>query len=174
MSLVGKLHIDGLFEGSISSLDSITVGRRGQIKGVVRADQVSVSGRIDADIQCNELIIERGGHVCGVVHSQYMTIHKQGVFIGQRALTRDSSLMSPQQLEQNHPEDPPQILSSTRTDHPVIELPETQLPETQLPETQQQDSTASSHQPEHLTQMLENMLGEVPRVGVPPRHDPDR
>lgn len=124
MNLVGKLHIDGLFEGSISSVDSITVGRRGHVKGVVRADHVSVSGRVDAEIQCNELTIERGGHVCGAVRSRHMTIHKQGCFIGERALTVDSSFMSPQQLEKNHPQEPPVTLASTRTDHPVIELPD--------------------------------------------------
>ncbi|MEH6470803.1 MAG: polymer-forming cytoskeletal protein [Halopseudomonas sp.] len=161
MSLVGKLHIDGLFEGRISSLDSITVGRRGQVSGVIRADQVSVSGRVEAEIYCDELTIERGGHVCGVVHSRHMTIHKQGSFIGERALTADSSLMSPQQLNQLHADSPPASLPTTRTAQGVIELTD----------ASQDDGRDNQHRSEPLTQMLEEMLGEVPRVGSPRKQD---
>ncbi|MFT6915941.1 MAG: cytoskeletal protein CcmA (bactofilin family) [Motiliproteus sp.] len=106
MNLVGKLHIDGFFEGVISSVDSITVGRRGEVKGVIRAEQVSISGRVDGDIQCNELTIEHSGHVCGTVRSRLMTIEKQGCFVGEREMTADSSLQSSQQLEQDNAEAP--------------------------------------------------------------------
>ncbi len=161
MNLVGKLHIDGLFEGSISSVDSITVGRRGHIKGVVRADHLSVSGRVDAEIQCNELIIERGGQVCGLVRSRLMSIHKQGSFIGERALTLDACLASPQQLDNNHPEPLPVTQESTTIDHPVNEFPD----------VSQEEDSEPPHKSELLTQSLENMLGEVPRVGVHQRKD---
>jgi cytoskeletal protein CcmA (bactofilin family) len=161
MNLVGKLHIDGLFEGSIASVDSITVGRRGHVKGVVRADHLSVSGRVDAEIQCNELVIERGGHVCGLVRSRLMTIHKQGCFIGERVLTIDSSLTSPESLSRQYPEAPPVTLKSTAVDPSVIELPD----------ASQEEFGQAQHKSDHLTQSLEDMLGEVPRVGVHPRHD---
>ncbi|MEH6823617.1 MAG: polymer-forming cytoskeletal protein [Motiliproteus sp.] len=155
MNLVGKLHIDGLFDGRISSVDSITVGSRGQVSGVVRADKISVSGRVNADIHCGELTIESGGHVCGVVHSRLMTIHKQGSFIGQRALTTDSSLVSPEQLESQQGDDVPHDLVLASIDHTVAEQPETS-PDVLVD---------SPQEPEHLTRMLESMLGEVPSVG---------
>lgn len=158
MNLVGKLHIDGLFEGRISSVDSITVGSRGQVTGVVRAEQISVSGRVDAEIHCTELTIEHGGHVCGVVHSRHMTIHKQGSFIGERVLSTDSSMMPSEQRDPLHHDDPV-ALTATSIEHTVIELADAS---SEVP-------VDSSNEPEHLTRMLEDMLGEVPSVGGAPR-----
>lgn len=42
MSIVGKMHIDGIFEGNITSLDSISIGKRGEVHGIIRAHQVNV------------------------------------------------------------------------------------------------------------------------------------
>ena len=153
MSLTGKLHIDGQFDGEISSLDSITIGRRGEVRGVIRAHQISVSGVLDAEVFCDELCIERDGRVRGVVHSRHLSIDKRGCFIGERAVTVDSSLMSPQQLDQLHPHQSFDHLPATAAGERVLELPAEPV----------EDSPKS----EHLTDMLEQMLGEVPSISKP-------
>ncbi|RDE24900.1 polymer-forming cytoskeletal protein [Motiliproteus coralliicola] len=164
VNLDGKLHIDGCFEGQLRSQDSITIGRRGEVRGVVQARQISVSGLLDAEIHCDELNVERDGRVRGVVHSRQMTIHKRGCFIGERALTADSSLMTPGQLEQLHP-DSVSVTPSTVSDTAIIELPAAPpLPEGDSSSSKPDQESAPSKEGQ-LTQMLEQMLGEVPTVG---------
>lgn len=168
MTLDGKVHIDGCFEGQISSQDSITIGRRGEVRGVVKAQQISVSGLLDAEIHCDELNVERDGRVRGVVHSRHMSIHKRGCFIGERALTADSSLMTPDQLEQLHPE--MEIIPAPSPESgDVIELPSLESG-VESEEAVEEDTVCSveaesSPKEGQLTQMLEQMLGEVPTVG---------
>ncbi len=153
MSLVGKLHIDGIFEGRISSVDSVTVGRRGVVKGVIRAHQVSVCGRVDGEVYCDELTIERGGQVQGLVHSRQMTIHKRGNFIGERDLTTESSLL------------PGTTVTAVVLDEAVGGADNVASVE------QADDSKRESRQPEQLTRMLDEMLGELPKVGKRPPSD---
>lgn len=86
MSIVGKLHIDGLFEGKISSLDSISIGQRGKVQGIVKAQRINVCGALDGEVFCEELNIENGGQVSGVVHSEQMTIEQNGSFVGERRI----------------------------------------------------------------------------------------
>ncbi|WP_421862397.1 polymer-forming cytoskeletal protein [Motiliproteus sp.] len=164
MSLDGKLHIDGFFEGHIRTLDSITIGRRGEVRGVVEARQISVSGLLDAEVHCDELNVERDGRVRGVVHSRQMSIHKRGCFIGERALTADSSLMTPGQLEQLHP-DSVSITPSLVQDSSVIELPAAVPLAEDGAGPSDSDSGLGATKEGQLTQMLEQMLGEVPTVG---------
>lgn len=91
MSIVGKLHIDGIFEGNISSLDSISIGKRGAVHGNIRAHQINVCGLLQGEIHCDELSVENGGKVRGTVYSEHMVIEREGCFIGERRLKEGAS-----------------------------------------------------------------------------------
>ncbi|MEH6650134.1 MAG: polymer-forming cytoskeletal protein [Motiliproteus sp.] len=174
MSLVGKLHIDGIFEGRISSVDSIAIGRRGEVTGMIRAQQVSVSGRLDGEVHCDELTIERGGQVRGVVHSRQMTIHKDGNFIGERAST-DNLPASKAVLEtidkKTAPDaslieldsDTPTVVDAKKSDFGIVDESAEESPDQPAASNQSRDT----HKPEQLTRMLDEMLGEIPKVGSP-------
>lgn len=82
----GKMHVDGLFEGSIDSSDDISIGRHGCIRGRVRARNVTVSGTLEGDLICDQLHIERGGQVRATVCSDNLSIDPQGCFVGERRL----------------------------------------------------------------------------------------
>ncbi len=86
MNIVGKMHIDGIFEGTIASLDTISIGKRGEVRGNIRAQQISVCGLLEGEIKCEELTVENGGRVRGVVCSTEMTIERKGCFVGERVL----------------------------------------------------------------------------------------
>ncbi len=86
MNIVGKLHIDGLFEGRIASLDTVSVGKRGELHGHIQAQEIHVSGKIEGEINCAELIIENGGEVKGTVYCDELVIARKGSFIGERRL----------------------------------------------------------------------------------------
>ena len=86
MSIVGRMHIDGMFEGNISSLDNISIGKNGHIRGVVKANQISVCGLVEGEVWCDELEIDRGGKVFATVTSKVMAIHPEGNFVGERKM----------------------------------------------------------------------------------------
>ena len=102
MNIVGKLHIDGIFEGRIASLDTISVGKKGELLGFIQAQEIHVSGKIDGEVTCGELIIDNGGEVKGVVYCDELVINRKGSFIGERRLKSEL-----RRLENSDPTAPP-------------------------------------------------------------------
>lgn len=92
MNVVGKMHIDGGFEGEISSSDAISIGVRGEVKGVIKAHRINVCGLLEGEIHCDELMIEDGGRVRGMVYSDELIIEKKGCFVGERNLKEKSAV----------------------------------------------------------------------------------
>ena len=93
MSIVGKMHIDGVFEGNISSRDNISIGKSGHVRGMVKAKEVDVCGLLEGDVICDNLHIDSGGQVRATVESKQMSIHPDGCFLGERIL-REHSVLS--------------------------------------------------------------------------------
>lgn len=88
----GRMHVDGLFEGSIDSTDDISIGRHGCIRGRVRARNLTVSGVLEGELICERLHIERGGQVRAMVCSEDLSIDPQGCFVGERRLPETPQL----------------------------------------------------------------------------------
>jgi len=86
MSIIGKMHIDGMFEGNISSLDSISIGKAGHVSGLIKARAVDVCGTLEGEVICDELHIEAGGQVNATVESKQMSINPEGCFVGERRI----------------------------------------------------------------------------------------
>lgn len=84
MSIIGKMHIDGIFEGNINSLDNISIGRSGHVIGHIKAKHLNVSGILEGEVVCDELHIERDGQVRATVLSKKMSIDPAGCFLGER------------------------------------------------------------------------------------------
>ncbi|BBB26837.1 conserved hypothetical protein [Amphritea japonica ATCC BAA-1530] len=99
MSIVGKMHIDGAFEGNISSMDNISIGKNGHVHGVVKANYITVCGLLEGEVICDELQIDRGGKVVATVVSKIMAIHPEGNFIGERRMKEVSMIEHTPQVE---------------------------------------------------------------------------
>lgn len=93
MSIVGKMHIDGIFEGNVSSLDNISIGKSGHVRGLIKARAVDVCGLLEGEVICDELHIDSGGQVRATVESKQMSIHPDGCFVGERRIKESSALM---------------------------------------------------------------------------------
>lgn len=91
-SISGKMHLDGLFEGSIDCSDDVSVGRTGILRGQVRAHAVSVSGLLEGELICDSLHIERGGKVRANVYCASLSIDPDGFFVGERHLPGEKRL----------------------------------------------------------------------------------
>jgi len=92
MSIIGKMHIDGIFEGNVSSLDNISIGKTGHVRGLIKARAVDVCGLLEGEVICDDLHIDSGGQVRATVESKQMSIHPQGCFLGERRLKEVSAL----------------------------------------------------------------------------------
>ncbi|MBE9397507.1 polymer-forming cytoskeletal protein [Pontibacterium sp. N1Y112] len=84
MKVTGKMHIDGTFDGTISSIDNISIGKSGHVRGLIRARHINVSGLLEGDVICDELHIEADGKVQATVTSKQMSINARGNFVGER------------------------------------------------------------------------------------------
>lgn len=98
LNVVGKLHIDGRFEGVVHSEGFISVGTTGCVHGNIQADKIMVSGTVEGNILCNTLEIMHTGNVQGEINTGELVIEPGGVFIGssQRIDTAPATLTQPQ------------------------------------------------------------------------------
>ncbi len=88
MTITGKLHVDGNIEGRISSVEDVSIGRTGFVKGYIRAKSITVSGLLEGEVHCDHLHILAGGRVVASVTSVELMTDLHSQFIGER---RESS-----------------------------------------------------------------------------------
>ncbi|MBV0932231.1 bactofilin family protein [Marinobacterium weihaiense] len=105
MQVSGKVHVDGLFEGDIETADDITVGRKGELRGRIKARHVNVSGCVEGELNCDSLHIERGGRVQARLYCDALTIDPRGCFMGERR-AREMPLLEYHPPEENAVEPP--------------------------------------------------------------------
>lgn len=70
----GTLHIDGKFKGTIK-VDKITVGKNGVLDGKFEANTVVVFGVIHGEVLCEDLTLNSGSNIDGII--QYTSIKIQ-------------------------------------------------------------------------------------------------
>jgi len=79
----GRLYIDGEFEGHIYSDGKVTIGKKGIVRGEIFSDEITVQGKLNAQIDVNILRIHSTGHVVGKVVANEMMIEPYGTFEGE-------------------------------------------------------------------------------------------
>lgn len=78
-----RLHIDGEFEGTIHSKDTVMVGKNGIVRGDIESASLIVSGRFIGNITANVLEIKPQGRVEGTAATSEFVIERKGIFIGE-------------------------------------------------------------------------------------------
>ena len=78
-----RLHIDGEFEGTIHSKDTVMVGKNGIVRGDIESASLIVSGRFIGNITANVLEIKPQGRVEGIAATSEFVIERKGMFIGE-------------------------------------------------------------------------------------------
>ena len=91
MTVTGKLHIDGHVEGCITSIENLSVGLSGEIKGRIEAKDVTVSGLIEGEIFCEHLHISAGGRVFAKIECVELTMDAKSQFVGERLPPKSSA-----------------------------------------------------------------------------------
>ena len=78
-----NLHIDGSFEGDITSTGLIIIGISGNIKADIIAEKIIISGKVNGNIKTKVLEITPEGSLVGNITSEEFIIEKDGVFEGE-------------------------------------------------------------------------------------------
>ncbi len=82
MSLVCDLFVDGIFEGTIESHKSVTVGKNGKVKGEVHAHHIIIQGMVEGTLDAERVEIKEAGRVKGTLISSELVIEAKGLFEG--------------------------------------------------------------------------------------------
>lgn len=79
----GIIRIDGKFKGDIVTKTDLIIGEQGYIEGHIIANNASVSGKIEGNIKCHELLeILPTGRVFGDIEVANMAINEGAIFKG--------------------------------------------------------------------------------------------
>lgn len=98
MAVTGKLHIDGIVEGNITSIENVSIGKTGMISGTIKAKNINVTGLLEGEVICDHLHIETSGRVVATVISIGLTMDHNSQFIGER---RESNVSKVDARKQN-------------------------------------------------------------------------
>jgi len=82
MTLEKDLHVDGYYEGSISTPGRVVVGRRGRIEGSVISKKIVISGIVEGEIDCDTVEVMDGGTIIGKIATVNFVIGNGGIFEG--------------------------------------------------------------------------------------------
>ena len=84
----GSVLIEGTFLGGIRVDGTVTVARSGEVKGPIRAGEVSVAGNVTGDIAAGGVLrLEMTGYIAGNVTMRSFVIEDGGCFDGQSHMT---------------------------------------------------------------------------------------
>jgi cytoskeletal protein CcmA (bactofilin family) len=92
LTITGKLHVDGCIEGSIASIDDVSIGKSGQVIGKVVAKNITVSGFLEGDVECEHIHLAAGGKVVASVISNQLSMDVNSQFIGDRREAKNLQL----------------------------------------------------------------------------------
>jgi len=77
------LLIQGQIEGSINHSSTLTVGSEGKLNANVKAEFITVEGKVDGDLSAgNAVVVKEGADVKGNIFSPTVTLHEGSTFNG--------------------------------------------------------------------------------------------
>lgn len=74
--------IEGQFEGKLTALADIAIGKKGKVKGELKAKTLLVSGHFEGQLQVTRLEILADGVVRGDIYADTLMIEPGATFIG--------------------------------------------------------------------------------------------
>lgn len=82
------LLIQGQIEGTINHTSSLTVGQEGKVKANVKAEYISVEGKVNGDLAGSKsVVVKEGADVKGNIYSPTVTLREGATFNGSIDMT---------------------------------------------------------------------------------------
>lgn len=89
---IGIIRVDGVFSGELNIEGSVIVGESGNIKGNVKANKVTIAGKIEGNIYCDgNLELTSNGKLYGDIQVKAISIEDGAVFQGKCMMINESA-----------------------------------------------------------------------------------
>jgi cytoskeletal protein CcmA (bactofilin family) len=83
ISMEGSLRIDGYVKGKVSSTETLTVGKTGEVDGEVSVKEAVIGGKIRGNMVANQRVeLESKASILGDVKTRIFVIKEGGIFHG--------------------------------------------------------------------------------------------
>ncbi|MGD1006836.1 MAG: polymer-forming cytoskeletal protein [Ignavibacteriaceae bacterium] len=83
----GNVRIDGIINGDIQAEGNITIGEHGEIIGEIKAQVVTIGGKIAGTVVANEkIILESSSKMKGDLITKILVVEEGAVFDGKSAM----------------------------------------------------------------------------------------
>ncbi len=111
ISIDGDAIILGTIEGDVEASGRIEIGEDGNVRGNVQAGHLSILGRIEGDVRCEE-VLEMSGHIEGNIACGKIEIDSSATLVGnlrakviaisEGAIYRGEVYIGPEALDEAH------------------------------------------------------------------------
>lgn len=83
LTFEGTVRIDGHFEGEITAVGNLIVGRSAMVNADVKISCILISGEVHGNIQATQSIeILPQGHICGTIEAPKIVVHEGALLQG--------------------------------------------------------------------------------------------
>lgn len=107
----GIVRVDGYFGGELVIEGNTIVGESGYIKGNIRAEKVTIAGKVEGNIWCSGgLELTASGKLYGDIEVKSISIEDGAIFEGKCIMTQQSSFVSPDPKNITGPDEGSSIL----------------------------------------------------------------
>ncbi len=84
----GNLRLDGTMNGDIVVNGNFTIGETAEIKGEIKAQNVTLSGKVEGSISVDQkIILENGSQLRGDLKAKVLVVEEGAVFDGKSEMT---------------------------------------------------------------------------------------
>ena len=97
LSSNGNIRVDGAINGDITAIGNVTVGESGEITGEIKAEVISIGGRVMGSINAKEkAVLESKAVLQGDIVTKILVVEAGAIFDGNSKMSdKGSSISSP-------------------------------------------------------------------------------
>jgi len=92
LSSDGNVRIDGDFTGDIIINGNLTLGEKSDVKGTIKATNITISGKVDGTVEALEkMILESSSKLVGDITAKILVVNEGSIFDGKSKMNNTSS-----------------------------------------------------------------------------------
>lgn len=92
LSSEGNVRIDGDFTGDIVINGNLTLGEKSDVKGNIKATNITISGKVDGIVEALEkIILDSSSKLVGDISAKILVVNEGSIFDGKSKMNNTSS-----------------------------------------------------------------------------------
>jgi cytoskeletal protein CcmA (bactofilin family) len=95
LSSNGNIRIDGAINGDITANGNVTIGETGEISGEIKAEVISIGGRVTGSINAKEkVVLESKAVLKGDIFTKILVVEAGAIFDGSSKMSDKASTIN--------------------------------------------------------------------------------